>query len=305
MLYEYALEPTLLTQPSACRLMVNSMGFSKGRLVSQFPEHWESLVHVILADPDMMPMAKKSILVKLSQIKQSLFPRTCCWDDSQTWLNNVMQEHGVQPFRAILATSRPGNNKYILCEDDLDETNKLWKADTTVTINRDATEMASATRLLLESAKEVILVDPHFDPGLPRYRRPLERFLQILSNRSTSIPFRRFEYHTATDATSSYLEKVATQELCRMMPDDITLKIIVWQSHHELHNRYVLTNPGGISFHHGLDDGPGTDELSLLSRDSYINRWRQYQKCTSPFTFRIGLKVNQTGVEPIESVDWG
>ena len=90
-----------------------------------------------------------------------------------------------------------------------------------------------------------------------------------------------------------------------MMPDDITLKIIVWQSHHELHNRYVLTNPGGISFHHGLDDGPGTDELSLLSRDSYINRWRQYQKCTSPFTFRIGLKVNQTGVEPIESVDWG
>jgi hypothetical protein len=45
-----------------------------------------------------------------------------------------------------------------------------------------------------------------------------------------------------------------------------------------LHNRYILTDLGGIAFGVGLDDGGDgeTDDLSLMDRAQYELRWSQY-----------------------------
>jgi len=48
-----------------------------------------------------------------------------------------------------------------------------------------------------------------------------------------------------------------------------------------LHNRYILTDIGGVRFGAGLDenrDDPGgdTDEVSLMNRETYLKRWDQY-----------------------------
>jgi hypothetical protein len=46
----------------------------------------------------------------------------------------------------------------------------------------------------------------------------------------------------------------------------------------KLHNRYLLTNLGGVSVGIGLDEGPGTqfDDLNVLTREQYEKRWKQY-----------------------------
>jgi hypothetical protein len=45
-----------------------------------------------------------------------------------------------------------------------------------------------------------------------------------------------------------------------------------------LHNRYVLTDLGGVTLGIGLDAGNEgeTDDLVLLSRAQYTHRWSQY-----------------------------
>ena len=45
-----------------------------------------------------------------------------------------------------------------------------------------------------------------------------------------------------------------------------------------LHNRYILTDLGGVAFGVGLDDGGAgeTDDLTLLERAVYELRWGQY-----------------------------
>lgn len=45
-----------------------------------------------------------------------------------------------------------------------------------------------------------------------------------------------------------------------------------------LHNRYILTDLGGVAFGIGLDDGKKgeTDDITLMNRDLYELRWSQY-----------------------------
>ena len=46
----------------------------------------------------------------------------------------------------------------------------------------------------------------------------------------------------------------------------------------KLHNPYILTDIGGVSFGVGLDDGADgeTDEVMLLENKTYQFRWAQY-----------------------------
>ena len=51
-----------------------------------------------------------------------------------------------------------------------------------------------------------------------------------------------------------------------------------------LHNRYILTEHGGVSFGAGLDERPGaTDDLQVLDRKTYDKRWRQYSGTSLAF----------------------
>lgn len=53
-----------------------------------------------------------------------------------------------------------------------------------------------------------------------------------------------------------------------------------------LHNRYVLTDRGGVNLGWGLDVGkPGqTDDLSLMAVKVYQHRWEQYCGANPIFT---------------------
>ena len=50
------------------------------------------------------------------------------------------------------------------------------------------------------------------------------------------------------------------------------------QDGEQLHNRYILSDFGGVSFGYGLDEGNEgeRDDITLMDRDQYKLRWCQY-----------------------------
>jgi len=65
------------------------------------------------------------------------------------------------------------------------------------------------------------------------------------------------------------------------LPAGFQVEFVRWkqkQGGEKLHNRYVLTDLGGVSLGVGLDEGePGeSDDLLLLPRPQYEHRWSQY-----------------------------
>jgi hypothetical protein len=69
--------------------------------------------------------------------------------------------------------------------------------------------------------------------------------------------------------------------LPRIIPAGLTLLVRRWENRKggdKLHNRYILTDVGGVEFGVGLDEGdPGTtDDITLLSADSYRRGLNDY-----------------------------
>lgn len=291
MIYEYALEPDLLTSGEACEFLASNFGIPRGRLVSQFPEHWEALVYAAVADA--LPVEKLRITEALSRLAARVFVRTHDWDDAADgdWLDKAREEHGRRPFRAILATRNPVREDFVLGRADLHERTERWNVDSTCVVNRTAVAMAQCAEVLLDSAKEVVFADPYFQINEPRFRRPLQKFLEVLGRRTNSVKLLRVELHVEERGTKEFIQTECNSRFLDIIPRNLTLKIVRWKAHREFHNRYVLTNRGGLHFGQGLDDGPGTDDVSILSDAGHTKRWEQFQRATTPFEFVDEFRV--------------
>jgi hypothetical protein len=67
-----------------------------------------------------------------------------------------------------------------------------------------------------------------------------------------------------------------------LVPAGLTLRIVRWDKE-DLHNRYVLTERGGLKFGQGLDEGtnPPTDVVNLLGERVHEEIWKDYDRTVS------------------------
>jgi len=264
MIHEFALEPALLTNWPSFRYFTEKFGVPQGRLISRYPKRWRKLVYEGLGECG--PLERKKIEEGLARIRERMQRRpNSLWNSELDWLSNAEIEHARKPFRAIVASSNPRNSGSVLIGDDLDETQALWQIERTISISRDATTMAQCVAPLLRIATQVLLVDPHFSPQWPRWQRSLGAFLNaILAGRDGTPPV-RVEFHTSGDGdekpTAAQFAADCTRYLSGIIPAGLELRIVRWMQRaggKQLHNRYILTDIGGVSFHTSLDEGqPG------------------------------------------------
>lgn len=286
MIHEYAVEPELMLDADTAMFLASNFGISRARLVSEFPEHWDSLVHAALADSS--PVAKHQIVEALSRLKRRMMPRCHDWDFSRDipWLEQAEHEHGTRPFHAIVASDNPRSVKQVLRRTDLHEGTKLWNVETQGVVARTADAMAACAATLLRCAREVYFVDPHFCPGTPRFRRPFEEFMKLLGSRDNRVPLGSIELHTWAKAPPDFIRTECNGRIRNCIPTGMTVRLIRWEKDQRFHNRYILTDRGGISFGQGLDDGDGVvsnDDVALLSEATHRERRDQFRKATSPF----------------------
>ena len=235
-----------------------------------------------------MPMEKQKIVESLVRLKPALYRRYYEWHTDKVWLDNAVEEHAKRPFCMIIARDNPNDIVDVIREIDLDENETRWCAETQRHIERTATEMADCADLLLRHAREILFIDPHFNPQVQRFQRPLKAFLQAVAKRHASIPVNRIEIHTGHESTGSkiFFDAECVKHLASIIPRGMKIRLIRWDQNH-LHNRFILTEKGGLKFATGLDEHDGSanthDIVDLLEPEPYAKTWQAYQRSSSTF----------------------
>lgn len=145
--------------------------------------------------------------------------------------------------------------------------------------------MAAAVEMMLCRCRWVKFIDPHLSPGRPLYRRSLRAFLTLLKGERPVGPLEVVEIHTGRhDGTADFLRESYEE----IIPAGMQVTLFQWQERpvgQRLHNRYILTDLGGVSFHHGLDTGADgeTDDITRLDREQYELRCKQYNSKAPAF----------------------
>lgn len=134
---------------------------------------------------------------------------------------------------------------------------------------------------MLSACSEIIFVDPYFGIENPRYRRPFEAFLKaILHGRRTPVQ-RVVIVTSASKVRHSFFKSACEETLPLIAPKSLKITCLQLRDTdkpEKLHNRYILTDIGGVQFAAGLDEGKEgeTDDVTILSRAQYELRWNQY-----------------------------
>ena len=259
MIHEYALEPELVASWHDLvkfQLFGKQFGFGAGRVVARYPKKWAKLVwDAFEADfgQTASPVDRNRMGKLLKQIIKPVVRRPdCIWDIARDWLTNAESEHARKPFHAILARNNPRSNVNIMRESEiLEDMAEGWDTPGTTIVPRNAEEMAKSVAPMLRCATKILFVDPNFRANRERFRRPLTAFLQNVDTQTSRITI---ELHTEDrDDTPKWTEfrKECEDRLPPIIPEGLTLTVYRWTERaggEKLHNRYILTDIGGVSF---------------------------------------------------------
>jgi hypothetical protein len=299
MLFEYALEPDFLINYERCRYFLEKFGIPRGRLLAEFPTAWLKMVRERfsreLEAGRCSELDLTRVEVMLGEVKSCLVSRTSDYVTAASWLSNAENEHFRIPFQAIIATENPRRRDFVVKGAELDEAQARWKVANSSVVERNPKALAAAVFPLLKVSETLVFIDPHFGPENGRYRKV---FLELMK---ASVAGRvrdpnRVIYFTGTAAENGFLSQTCNDELPKITPNGLKVEVVKLAQRYageKLHNRYVLTERGGISLGTGLDTGePGqTDDANLLSFDQYLHRWNDYMGVTPSFDtiFKIGV----------------
>jgi hypothetical protein len=274
MFFEYALEPGVVSSWDRARFFLDAFGPSKGRFLAEYPRHWKKMVYEELSCGDV---EKKRITERLRGFDKRAFLRRvdAPYDRSRPWIENAHCEHQREPFRAIVAVSRAGQ-PHVLDAADVDDRNELWRVQTGQLVPRDPMAFVRALDLLLRKSRQVILIDPYFRADQNEKTRALAAFCDVVGA-GTSLAV----HCSDKGASYDYSMREAQRVLPKIIPFGVSVAIYCWKERHggrRLHNRYLLTDLGGVNFGDSIEHG-GTgheDHLSILDDTSRTALWKDY-----------------------------
>ena len=159
-----------------------------------------------------------------------------------------------------------------------------WNIDSDSKIPRTTEAIVEAAAPLLRISRSVALVDRNFhfykyqkEPIVKLYKQareatPLSSFCMHVSSLRKGIPVSKQEFLRKCESFIKFLDLPPRQQFI----------FIRWKKREEgenQHPRYVLTDCGGISYDHGLDEGKSgeTTDVKLLGKKLWEERWAQYQ----------------------------
>lgn len=303
MIHEFAVDPALLNNWERFRYLTEKFGVCHGRLISKFPKRWKAMVYDGLESVGEIERKKIEICLQRIDEKMQMRAQPAVWDSAKSWLPNAEDEHARQPFHAIVAGANQRKHDRVLTYDDLSEDTLLWAVPREKVVSRDAISLAGAVSPILRIAKSVVFVDPHFDPYKPRARNTLTVFLKACLDGRIDHALPRVEFHTAFKPAISDFSGECQRQLPRRIPHGMSLRVVRWRERvggDGLHNRYILTERGGVRLAWGLDEGnpAQTDDISLLESGVYGARWNQYCGDESAFERVDDIVISGTRVLP-------
>ncbi|MBU1706394.1 hypothetical protein KKB28_00590 [bacterium] len=304
MVYEYAVAPAAINNWQDFRFIYDQVGVEHGRLISRFPGKWAGMViEAVKANPHVRDIERSSIVTKLQNLERNKMARLnrpydpeMNRDPEINWMINVKNQQKRNPFHAVIARQNEIDIENFLNMDNLDASHPLWNVPKGQVVPRRAWNLACCARLLLQISRDIIIVDPHFDPDKSRF---LETFSHMVTFAFEQHVPNRLELHVEDKGQDDdWWHEICLKYLPDCLPVDFPVAVYRWQKKPDgdkPHARYVLTELGGICYDYGLDEWEGdgqTTDVSLLSHSVYEQRWSDYQEKTAAYTLIDNFPVH-------------
>jgi len=284
-IHAFALEPRLVAtwgRRDEFRFIHDKFGVGTPRVLLELPRFsdWKDKVYAAASEIELSEKDWK----RLEEIFRIFAEHRCrrassVYQNVLSWLENAEREHAQREFRAIVATENPRRNPVVILGDDLGLPKaRLWMCDTGAMPSRSPEELATVLSAMLINCRQLHLIDPHFGPENARHRKLLEALMDVLAGHALAPEVIRV--HCSAKSDLKFFEEQAAR-MAERLPKGCMVefaRLKQRQGGEKLHNRYVLTDLGGVSLGVGLDVG-GTgesDDLLLLTREQYERRWSQY-----------------------------
>lgn len=297
LIHDYALEPELVADCDQFLYryftQYKKFNWDTGCVVVQYPSTWRELVKRLVGDEKRLEV----LLVWLPRTQIIRRASDFLWKDTFTWLENAEheQKNSLHPFYAILARDNPRDQSNVVRGADISSgtANRAWdQPPPSITVNRTATSMAACIEPMLRYATRIRFIDPHFCALQERYQKPLCEFLRIICDNKREV---KLELHASANNGldwECFLQE-CKEGLPHLIPKDFTLTIHLWENREKgqkFHNRYILTDIGGVQFGTGLNlkttkDSQDQDIITRLgSLDSQI--WISKYSSTPAFELK-------------------
>ncbi len=287
MIYEYAVEPELVVawgkDRADYRYFCEQFGLGTARIMAEFPKlkNWRRQFRQAAEGADPTRELPRITALFTLLIERRVRRDGYDYDGVFSWLENVESENGRQSFQAILARTNPRHHAKVLAPG-FAETNPLWKVEKQSYCSRRAQDMAELVGSMLSNCSTVHFIDPYFGPENPRFRRPLEAFINVIATQRCCRPaIDTITVHTSDRANFAFFRQTCQNQLQHRISAGARLVFQRWKQRdggEKLHNRYILTDIGGVKFDPGLDDGNEgeTVEVIVLERNLYEKHWNDY-----------------------------
>jgi hypothetical protein len=250
-------------------------------------------------EPAAQQQAQKNIEILLNHIQECSTRRSGTLQEHDPWIVAAVREHGQYAFAGILVRSTDMRSSYLVAADRLAVAKFPAWTPPAPPVPREAKALADALAPLLRSAAQLRFVDPYFDAEVQRFLEPMKEYLRVAQNRR-KVEELRVEIHFAVTrkdveharrySSSENQSSVASRRLAAsvkqigpLVDHRVHVRAFAWGENpmgEEMHNRYVLTEVGGVEAGTGLDArGRGTrqtEDLTILSKEQHAARWSEF-----------------------------
>jgi len=293
MIYEYAIDPEC--DQNTLWQALSQFGIHRGRILGECPSNFRKKLKKAIQVAAGEDYDERDRLV--AQFEQMLDEgwfikrqgQESAYNNSKdTWIQKILPGHKRQPFRGLICDG-PKELDCVLTKYDLRDANPFWFVDQTPIVQRTADDIAQAFAPLGRISTDLQIIDPYFGEN-PHGFASIPAIIDVSNCEHT--PLQRVEIHTVHEPGRKDVSKIKNSiehalgtEFRRTLPKSLPIRVFIWETVTDgdgFHDRYILTNLGGVGVSMGLDvgknDGFGSHKntIFLLSPKLYQLRKDQF-----------------------------
>ncbi|MBU1296875.1 MAG: hypothetical protein KJ609_05815 [Gammaproteobacteria bacterium] len=294
MIHEYALDPAVLASWASNRRdyaeFLREYGIGTPRLISSFPRKKATKLRSYLLSKcpiNRQSLASQRYEEMVQKIVESVIVREVDDVELAEWQEKVVLENNRVSFDVILLITEIQEENAVTLETMYSQ-GSIWNHPNQINVSRTNKDLLNAVMNLVRlSTERIVIIDPYgwTDEAISFIQFMLQ---SININRvSGGLPTVTLFYKEKRGGSgrgspsASHVKQAVTQGLAPEL-SDLKLEVIELSetcNTDVFHNRYVLTEHGGVGIGHGIGvsgNGIQTDEIYLVTGDIYRKKWNQF-----------------------------
>lgn len=286
MIYEYAVSPALFGDIHNIAFLYEAFGIDRGRLISEFPRkrEWSKYARHFISKCARDQIERNALIELLIAFeRKALYERQRThWDNQKNWIENALYENEQRAFRGILNHDPVDDQKGVMTIGNTWRATQ-WNNPQSISVSRTAPNLVQAAMPLISLSTTLVLIDRNFEPTDARFSKVLIEFANQILRQKHQPKITLIKYVTTYESdknaprTINMFESDCRTALTSSLPRGISVKFII-KVKKLLHDRFVLTDRGGLQLGIGLDEGEGNVLITRLSSEDYLSQFDVWNK---------------------------